>query len=182
MEGSLMILNPLGTSEAQMAKRRNKSDSYQYKIVEISVDPVIMNEFPLVESLGSQLHLAKHSEKFDELRDQLMQEVVRLINTKLTPRQSEVVTLRLQGKTQIQIADELGIHQTTVHKLLMGNIDYANGRKRYGGAIKKLKKLCAKDEVVQDILSELDNLRAADPLDDPLDVDNKSRWDEGFDD
>jgi len=92
-------------------------------------------------------------------------EVLRIIDTNLTARQAEVVTLRLQGKTQIQIAEQLEIHQTTVHKLLMGNIDYANGKKRYGGAIKKLTKICFKDEKILGILAEMAELRARDPLD-----------------
>jgi len=158
----MAILNPCGnkTSEVwSMARKKNKSDSYQYKIVEIAVDPTVLSDFPLVESLGAQLNLAKYSEKFYELRQQLMKEVLRIISTNLTERQCEVVTLRLQGLTQIQIAEQLGIHQTTVHKLLMGNIDYANGKKRYGGAIKKLKKVCAKDEKVLEILKKMETLR-----------------------
>jgi predicted XRE-type DNA-binding protein len=162
----MVVLDPCGNNESAevsyMARKRNKSDSYQYKIVEITVDPTIMNDFPLMDSLGSQLNLAKYSERFYELRQQLMKEVLRIINTNLTERQCEVVTLRLQGKTQIQIAEQLGIHQTTVHKLLMGNIDYANGKKRYGGAIKKLKKICYKDEKILEILGEMESVRAKD--------------------
>lgn len=160
----MVVLDPYGSDESTevsyMARKRNKSDSYQYKIVEIAVDPTIMNDFPFMDSLGSQLNLAKYSERFYDLRQQLMKEVLRIINTHLTERQCEVVTLRLQGKTQIQIAEQLGIHQTTVHKLLMGNIDYANGKKRYGGAIKKLKKICYRDERILEILEEMDNIRA----------------------
>jgi DNA-binding CsgD family transcriptional regulator len=146
-------------------RKKNKSDSYQHKIVEITVDPVVLNDFPLYNGLGAQLNLAMYSEDFYELRQQLMDEVMRIITTSLTKRQAEVVLLRLEGKTQTQIADELGIHQTTVHKLLMGNIDYANGKKRYGGAIKKLKKICAKDERVLDILCQMEELRNREPLD-----------------
>jgi predicted XRE-type DNA-binding protein len=156
------ILESYGNSTevSLMARKKNKSDSYQYKIVEIAVDPMILNDFPYVESLGSQLNLSKHSEEFYELKSRLMKEVLRIINSSLTPRQCEVVTLRLQGKTQIQIAEQLGIHQTTVHKLIQGNIDYSNGKKRYGGAIKKLKKLCAKDDKVLKILEEMRQIRA----------------------
>jgi transposase len=148
-----------------MTRKKNKSDSYQYKIVEISVDPSIFNDFPFVESLGSQLNLAKYSEEFYNLRQLLMKEVLRIIDSNLTPRQREVVTLRLQGKTQMQIADELGVHQTTIHKLLNGNLDYSSCKKmRYGGATKKLQKVCAKDERVLSILKEMDELRAKIPL------------------
>lgn len=146
-------------------KKRNRSDSYQWKIVEIPIDPTILNDFQLAEGLGAQLNLSSYSERFYELRQELMTEVLRIIQTNLTERQAEVVTLRLEGKTQIQIAEQLSIHQTTVHKLLMGNIDYANGKKRYGGAIKKLTKICFKDEKILSILAEMEELRAKDPLD-----------------
>ena len=165
----MVILNPCGNNDSAevlyMVRKRNKSDSYQYKIVEIAVDPAILNDFPLIDGLGPQLNLAKYSERFHELRQQLMKEVLRIINTNLTERQCEVITLRLEGKTQIQIAEQLGVHQTTVHKLLMGNIDYANGKKRYGGAIKKLKKICEKDAVVLEILEEMESLRATESFD-----------------
>lgn len=161
----------------EQMRKRNRSDSYQHKIVEISVDPMLLNEFPLAESLGSQLNLSKYSERFDELREELLQQVVGIINSGLTQRQAQVVTLRLEGKTQIQIAEELGIHQTTVHKTLMGNIDYTNNKKCYGGAIKKLKKLCAKKEEIQEILEEMESLRAREG--DIMDI-HRSRFDEGF--
>jgi len=164
----MAVLDPCGTNVAEvpfMPSKKNKSDSYQWKIVEIPIDPAILNDFQLAEGLGAQVNLAAYSERFYELRQELMVEVLRIIGTNLTRRQAEVVKLRLEGKTQIQIAEQLGIHQTTVHKLLMGNIDYANGKKRYGGAIKKLTKICFKDEKILGILAEMAELRAKDPLD-----------------
>jgi hypothetical protein len=148
-----------------MSRKKNKSDFYQHKIVEITVDPVVLNDFPIGNGLGAQMNLAKCSEEFYELKEQLVKEILRIIRNDLTKRQAQVVTLRLEGKTQIQIADQLKIHQTTVHKLLMGNIDYANGKKRYGGAIKKLKKICAKDETVLGILNSIEELKTKEPLD-----------------
>jgi DNA-binding CsgD family transcriptional regulator len=142
-----------------MAPKRNKSDSYQHKIIEISVDPSILNDFAMSEGLGFVLNTTKFSEEFFDLRQQLIQEVLRVVGSCLTKRQAEVVGLRLIDLTQIQIAEQLGIHQTTVHKLLMGNIDYANGKKRYGGAIKKLKKVCSKDSKVIFLLEEMEKLR-----------------------
>lgn len=165
----MITLSPFGINDAEvlyMSRKKNKSDSYQHKIVEIEVDPVILNDFPSHNGLGAQLNLAMYSEEFYDLRQRLMDEVMRIVKTNLTKRQAEVVLLRLEGKTQIQIAEELGIHQTTVHKLLMGNIDYANNKKRYGGAIKKLKKICAKDEKILDILYQMEELRNREPLDD----------------
>lgn len=168
----MLTSDPCGTNYAEvpyMSRKKNKSDSYQHKIVEITVDPVILNDFPLDTGLGAQVNLATYSEEFYDLRQQLIDEVMRIIDANLTSRQAEVVMLRLEGKTQIQIAEQLGIHQTTVHKLLMGNIDYANGRKRYGGAIKKLKKMCSRDVKIVDILQKMENLKSKEPLDD-LDI------------
>lgn len=167
----MVTSNPCGNdniiSEVSfMPRKKNKSDSYQYKIVEISVDPVILNDFPMTNGLGAQVNLAKYSEEFYNLRQQLIDEVLRIVENDLTKRQREVVLLRLQGKTQTQVAEELGVHQTTVHKLLMGNIDYANGKKRYGGAIKKLKKLCSEDDKILKILRKIEELRIRDPLED----------------
>ena len=142
-----------------MPQKRNKSDSYQHKIVEISVDPVILNDFTFGEGLGFILNSTKFSEEFYELRQQLICEVLRVVETCLTKRQAEVISLRLKDFTQIQIAEELGVHQTTIHKLLMGNIDYSNGKKRYGGAIKKLKKVCAKDEKILELLVIMEEIR-----------------------
>lgn len=178
------ILKSYGNLGVEMPKKRNRSDSYQYKIVEIAVDPNVLSDFPHVDSLGSQLNLAKYSEEFYLLKKELMTEVLRIINTCLTERQREVVLLRLKGKTQTQIAEELGIHQTTVHKILSGNLDYRycnninklgnNGKKkggsnnrsepkRYGGVERKLKKLCFKDEKIIEILDKMEYLRTSAP-------------------
>jgi DNA-binding CsgD family transcriptional regulator len=151
-----------------MVQKKNKSDSYQHKIIEITVDPSVLNDFAMDDGLGFSLNTSKFSEEFYELRIQLIQEVLRVVKSCLTKRQEEVITLRLKDLTQIQIAEKLGIHQTTVHKLLMGNIDYANGKKRYGGAIKKLKKICAKDDKIVEILEEMERLRAKDSFEENI--------------
>ena len=142
-----------------MSEKKNKSDSYQHKIIEISVDPTILNDFPIDDGLGMFLNVSKFSEEFYELRQELICEVLRVVNSELTPRQKEVVNLRLENLTQIEIAEKLSLHQTTIHKIISGNIDYANGKKRYGGALKKLKKLCAKDEKILEILKKMEDLK-----------------------
>jgi DNA-binding CsgD family transcriptional regulator len=142
-----------------MPRKSNKSSSYQYRIIEVTVDPYLLSDFAAEEGLGAQLGVSGYSEEIHDLRLQLMEEVKRLIDTSLTRRQAEVILLNLDGRTQIQIAEALGICQTTVHKTLRGNIDYKNGAARYGGAIKKLKKLCSKDKQVLDILRKINNVR-----------------------
>jgi hypothetical protein len=42
----------------------------------------------------------------------------------------------------------------------MGNIDYSNGAKRYGGAIKKIRKLSDEDVEIQQILARIEEIKA----------------------
>ena len=69
--------------------------------------------------------------------------------------------MRLEGKTQNEIAGHLGITQSAVHKALHGNIDYKNNKKRYGGVYKKLKKKCLNNSNIQDILSQISQIRSS---------------------
>lgn len=139
--------------------RRNKSDSYQYRITEILIDPFVLSDFPSEDGLGAQANSAGYSEELSNLRQQLIKEIRRLMKGVLTKRQAQVMGLRLQGKTQIEIGQKLGIHQTTVHKTISGNIDYNNGKACYGGAIKKLRKMCLKDERVLALLKHIEEVR-----------------------
>jgi len=59
----------------------------------------------------------------------------------------------------MEVADSLGLCQTTIHKILKGNIDYSNGGKRYGGALKKLRKLCSSDPDILEITTRMSQLR-----------------------
>ena len=68
--------------------------------------------------------------------------------------------MRLMGKTQNEIADHLGITQSAVHKAMHGNIDYKNNKKRYGGIVKKLKKICSSNSNIQDILKKIEEIRS----------------------
>jgi len=138
-----------------MSVKKNKSDSYQYRIVEIAVDPSILGDFPFEDGLGAIIDVSGYSEELQDLRHELMDEVRRVIFSSLTKRQAEVLVLRLQGKTQMEIAEELGVCQPTVHKIIHGNIDYKNNEARYGGALKKLRKLCTKDRRIMGVLEKI---------------------------
>lgn len=135
-----------------------KSDDIQHKYREILIDPDVMSGFNLTTTIASQ-----DFEKNDELADlteQLIVEIHGLINNSLTSRQSEVVKkIYFEQKTQMEVADSLGLCQTTIHKILKGNLDYSNGGKRYGGALKKLKKLCMSNERILRIINRIDELR-----------------------
>lgn len=140
-------------------KRKSKSDSYQYRMIEVAIDPYVLSHFSVEDGFSEQIRTSGFSKEIMELRKKLIKEIRRLVNTILTNRQKEVVNLRLKGYTQVQIANTLGIHQTTVHKTLSGNIDYKNGEARYGGAIKKLQKACKKDIKVIDILKKINEIK-----------------------
>jgi DNA-directed RNA polymerase specialized sigma24 family protein len=79
-----------------------------------------------------------------------------IVNVALTDKQKEVIMLTyVDGKTQNEISNKLGKAQSGIHKAIRGNIDYSNSRKRYGGALKKIQKLCAKSKKIQKILEKI---------------------------
>jgi hypothetical protein len=124
--------------------------------VEISIDPVLLNNFSNEEGIGAYFNSCATSEEFQQLRAELLKEVMYIIENCLTDKQREVMYMTyLEGKTQNEISIELGRHQTAIHKTLKGNIDYGNNGKRYGGALKKIRKLCNKSEKIQKILSKM---------------------------
>lgn len=134
-------------------KKKLKSKKYQYKIVEVSFDQIHLNNFSNERSIGNILQDQQISDKIQELRTELLQVIYEIIfGENLTEHQRTVLILRLQGKTQNEIADHLGITQSAVHKALHGNIDYKNDKKRYGGVYKKIKKICMRNERVIEIL------------------------------
>lgn len=124
--------------------------------VEISIDPSLLNSFSNEDSMSEFLSIHACSEEFQKLKCELLKEVMHIINNCLTDKQREVMKMTyIDGKTQNEISSELGKHQTTIHKILQGNIDYNNQKKRYGGALKKIRKLCENNEKVQEILIKM---------------------------
>lgn len=135
-----------------------KSDSIQHQFREILVDPDVMSNFYYATSTDP-VDYQKRDELL-ELTAELIDAVNNLIANKLTDRQSEVVQkIYFEQRTQMEVADSLGLCQTTIHKILKGNIDYSNGGKRYGGALKKLKKLCGSDPEIVKITERIKQIR-----------------------
>lgn len=131
-------------------------DTVTYNFIEISIDPNLLNNFSNEDGIAAYLSSFGATEEFQKLKTELMQEVMSIINSCLTIKQKEVIKMTyLEGKTQNEISLELGKHQTTIHKILQGNIDYSNQKKRYGGALKKIRKLCANSKKIQDILFKM---------------------------
>jgi hypothetical protein len=140
-----------------------KSDSVQYKFREILVDPNILAS---LSSLSTEGELSpEDKDELIGLTEDLLEYVKNIIDTKLTERQSQIIKLiYFERKTQMEVAYVLGLCQTTIHKVLYGNIDYLHGGKRYGGAIKKIRKLCSSDLNVCKILQRIEEINSIDKI------------------
>ena len=137
-----------------VAKRKSKS--YQYKIVEISFESLKLNNFSTDRGMGQVLMDNSCDERITDLKEELLDEIYDIVNgAYLTEHQKKILFMRLMGKTQNDIAEHLGITQSAVHKAMHGNIDYKNQKKRYGGIIKKLQKICKNHDRVNEILAEI---------------------------
>lgn len=133
-----------------------KSKSYQYKIVEVSFDSAKLNNFSNERGMSRVLMDNACDEKISDLKEELLDEIYDIVNGDfLTEHQKKILFMRLMGKTQNDIANHLGITQSAVHKAMHGNIDYKNQKKRYGGIVKKLQKICKTHPRISDILSEI---------------------------
>lgn len=110
---------------------KNKSKKYQYKIVEVSFDQAHLNNFSTDRGISSILVERSMSDRIIELREELLSEIYNIVfGPDLTDHQRNVLLMRLDGKTQNEIAQHLGITQSAVHKALHGNIDYKNNKKK----------------------------------------------------
>jgi len=133
-----------------------KSKTYQYKIVEVSFDYAKLANFSESRGIGQILSDNSYSDKVSEIREKLLEELYEVIHgSVLTEHQKKILFMRLMGKTQNEIADHLGITQSAVHKAMHGNIDYKNQKKRYGGIVKKLQKVCFNQKKIKDLLEEM---------------------------
>jgi len=128
--------------------------------VEISFEQNKLSNFSSDRGISSILAANEAVEKIVELRNDLLEELGAVISgSYLTSHQKKILEMRLLGQTQNEIAEKLGITQSAVHKAMHGNIDYKNDKKRYGGIIKKLKKICRNNERIQEILTEIKDVK-----------------------
>jgi predicted DNA-binding protein YlxM (UPF0122 family) len=138
-----------------MQKKKRAEIPYS-NFIEISIDPVLFNGFSNDHSMSVFLSSLASTEEFRKLRNELIKEVMNIVNEHLTSKQKEVIMLTyVDGKTQNEISTKLGKHQTAIHKTLAGNVDYAHNKKRYGGALKKIRKLCCQSKKIQEILNKI---------------------------
>lgn len=138
--------------------KKNRSDSYQWVLIETPFSQEMMVEFTDSHGITGKLNSSTYSEEKYELQDKLKQAYWRLIDTRLTPRQRQVLRFCADGYTQIEIAKQLKVNQSSITKSINGNCDYRNGKKIYGGAKKKLRKLVDEDPEIQEILRRIAEL------------------------
>jgi len=142
-----------------MNKRQNRSDHYQWVLLETVCSNDMMESFCNEEGIYNRLNPFGYNEDLMELEEQLKVEFWRVVDTLLTPRQREVIRLYADGYTQMEIAKMLNVNQSSITKSLNGNVDYKNGKKIYGGARKKIIKIIENDVRIKEILSQMRELR-----------------------
>jgi RNA polymerase sigma factor (sigma-70 family) len=140
-------------------KRQNRSDRYQWVLLETVCSNDMMEAFCNEDSISARLNPFEYNEELIELEDQLKKEFWRVVDTLLTPRQREVIRLYADGYTQMEIAKMLNVNQSSITKSLNGNVDYKNGKKIYGGARKKIRKIIENDEKIKEILNKIRDTR-----------------------
>lgn len=142
-----------------MQKRSNRSDKYQWILLETVCSNDMMEAFPNEDSISARLNPFQYDEHLMDLEDQLKVEFWRVVDTLLTDRQREVIRLYADGYTQMEIAKMLNVNQSSITKSLNGNVDYKNGKRVYGGARKKIRKIIESDEKIKEILQKIAEVR-----------------------
>jgi len=142
-----------------MERRKNRSDKYQWVLLETVCSNEMLESFCNEDSISSRLNPFEYNEILMELEEQLKKEFWRVVDTLLTPRQKEVIRLYADGYTQMEIAKMLNVNQSSITKSLNGNVDYKNGKKIYGGARKKIRKIMENDQKIQEILNKMAEVR-----------------------
>jgi len=140
-------------------KRQNRSDRYQYILLETACSNEMLESFCNEDSISARLNPFEYNEDLMELEEELKKEFWRVVDTLLTPRQKEVIRLYADGYTQMEIAKMLNVNQSSITKSLNGNVDYKNGKKIYGGARKKIRKIIENDEAIKSILVRMAECR-----------------------
>jgi DNA-binding CsgD family transcriptional regulator len=142
-----------------MERRKNRSDKYQYVLLETTCSNDMMEAFTNADSISNRLDSFMYNEELMDLEEDLRKEFWRIVNDLLTDRQKQVIKLYADGYTQMEIAKMLNVNQSSITKSLNGNVDYKNGKKIYGGARKKIKKIIENDDKIKAILTRMQDLR-----------------------
>lgn len=142
-----------------MGKKTNRSNGYQHLFTEQLHSYEMLAEFSESQGLVEN-YKPEDKEMLLDLREDLKKEFWRLAKENLTERQFQVIELLAKGYTQIEIAKQLKVNQSSITKSVNGNCDYRNGRKVYGGAKKKLRKLASNDSQIQEIIAKIADIHS----------------------
>jgi DNA-binding CsgD family transcriptional regulator len=142
-----------------MGRKSNRSNGYQHLFAEQPYSNEMMAEFSEAQGLVEN-YKPEDREKLLDLREDLRQQFWRLAKENLTERQFQVIELLAKGYTQIEIAKQLNVNQSSITKSVNGNCDYRNGKKVYGGCKKKLRRVAAKDPKILDIIAQMTEIHA----------------------
>ena len=135
------------TSDATQ-KSRNIHYIRQYR--EIPTDSAVLNAI-----IDAQADTA-YNEYEKEIKQDIVDRIMFACETILTEHQLTVLKMWIDGKTQAQIADELGIQQTSINKAIHGIYTVKDGKRiQSGGLLKKIRLWAEKDEVLQQMLETL---------------------------
>lgn len=137
-----------------MGIKSNRSNGYQHLFAEQPYSNEMMAEFSEAQGLVEN-YKPEDREKLLDLRETLNKEFWRLAKENLTDRQFQVIDLLAKGFTQIEIAKQLNVNQSSITKSVNGNCDYRNGKRVYGGAKKKLRRVSDQDQKIKEIIAQI---------------------------
>jgi RNA polymerase sigma factor (sigma-70 family) len=116
--------------------------SHKPRFWEIPVDPEVLERFP------SPARDSAPDPLKEKLKEEAVEQLRTIIATRLTDRQRDIVERYFfLGQTEAEIATDLGIAQQVVSKHLFGAL---RAGRRVGGAIAKLRKLAAGQDIDPD--------------------------------
>jgi hypothetical protein len=128
-----------------------KSDPTQYLHREVVVDSQVLEA--IIGAAEDETELDKCIRiAYDELCDYVLTNAPLM----MTDRQRSVWELTLKGKTQNEMAEQLGVVQTSIHKALYGNTTYGDPNsstygRRYGGIPTKIRKWIQEDDTARQL-------------------------------
>ena len=97
-------------------------------------------------------------EDIEDLRQELAEYLISSVYSIATDKQMLCFNeYFIQGRTQREIAEITGLHQTSIHKHLHGNIIYKDNIpiQTHGGLIRKLQKFASEDQYALDLQSKI---------------------------
>jgi|SRR5271166_2038155 len=146
------------------ANRSPRSSAYQQLYCEAIFPIELLESFSNEESLHKRLNPFDYNESILLLEEELRVEFWRLVETKLTDRQQQILKGLASGKTQQEVARSIGINQSSITKSINGNVSYSDIDKHgnpitYGGSRSKIRKLIDEDPKIQAILKKIADIR-----------------------